>query len=240
MNNQAKILEIIQSRLGTIVLGGFLVAALAFATLLIAEKNFQTKTSFLIVQHQSDSLDYYSLSKSAEYIGKVLGEALHSELFIDEVIKTGKVSPEFLPFDKKDRLEEWDRVVKISRNSQLGIIEVNVFNNNSKEALKVTEAIGEVLTTKNTLFHGGKENIDIRVLSGPILDKNPSVLEVILVSLGGFLLGFMVVISYMIYKNDNENERLTLRHHSGFSGNSMEQPMTPEDYAQSLSFTDRR
>lgn len=198
--------EILVKKWGILLTVGLLFASISFVVFLATEKNFKSEIKFLIVQEQGGTQDYYSIAKSSEYIGKVLGEAVHSELFIDEVVKTGKVDEEFLPFDKKERLKEWARIVKISRNSQLGVIDINVFDNSSKYDLKITEAISEVLVTKNTLFHGGKENIDIRVLSGPILEKNPTVLEIVLVSFGGFLLGFLASFSFLIYKIEREKD----------------------------------
>ena len=94
-------LALVKRKVGIIVLLGILVAALSFLFLVVSQKNFKVSTDFLVVQNQTSGQDYYSLSKSAEYIGSILSESIHSEAFINEVVKTGKVDNEFLPFDKR-------------------------------------------------------------------------------------------------------------------------------------------
>ena len=122
-----QILPLIRLKLAGIIMFGLLVAAFSFLALVVKEKNFKVNTAYLIVQNQGLNEDYYTLSKSAEYVGKVLGEGIYSELFIDEVLKTGKVNPEFLPFDKKEKMKEWGKNVEVRRNPDLGIMSIEVF-----------------------------------------------------------------------------------------------------------------
>jgi hypothetical protein len=55
-----------------------------------------------------------------------------------------------------------------------------------------------MMVTKNYLFRG-KVNLDVRVLSGPITEKNPSLSEIALVIFGGFLLGILFRIFYLYF-----------------------------------------
>ncbi len=194
------ILALIKQKAGILILAGVLVAALSFLLLVITEKNFKVSTDFLVIQNQSGSQDYYSLSKSAEYISKILSGSVYSELFIDEVVNTGKVDKELLPFDKKKKLEEWNKIVKVKRNFQLGIISIEAFGNNQKNTINLSAGIAEVLTTKNSLFRGENQNIGVKVLSGPILEKNPSLNKIISVAVGGFLLGVLISFTWMYYR----------------------------------------
>lgn len=230
----------LKQKKGTIILSGVLVAALSFLFLVVSQKNFKVGTDFLVVQNQSGAQDFYSLSKSAEYIGKILSEAVYSELFIDEMVKTEKVSSEFLPFDKKDRMDEWKKIVKVNNNPQLGILEVETFGNNQKETLAISEAISQVLTTKNNLFRGEGQNIDVRILSGPILEKNPSFSDITLIMIGGFLAGILVSIFWIIYipkKNTDKFVLYTGKEKSVFG--SFSHIPEPNEYAESLKYLDK-
>ncbi|NTW27511.1 MAG: hypothetical protein HGA36_04260 [Candidatus Moranbacteria bacterium] len=205
-NNQ--ILAPIKKKFATIMLIGLLTAALSFFILVVKEKNFKVSTDYLIVQNQTTSQDFYTLSKSAEYIGKILNEGVYSEIFIGEVVKTGKVSPEFLPFDKKEKLKTWSNAVSVGLNPDLGIINVQVFDNDQKKALAISDAIAEVLSTKSNLFYGAGQNIDVKVLSGPVLEKNPSLMNIIAVSVGGFALGIMLSALWVISRDDRKRKDL--------------------------------
>ena len=138
-NNQ--ILALIKKKMGSIILFAILIAALSFMALLMKEKNFKVSTDYLIVQNQTSSQDFYTLSKSAQYVGKVLNEGIYSEIFIGEVVKTGKVKPEFLPFDKKEELKTWSNAVSVTLNPDLGIITVQVFDNDQKQAVAISQAV---------------------------------------------------------------------------------------------------
>jgi uncharacterized protein involved in exopolysaccharide biosynthesis len=236
-----QILPLIKRKLGAIVLTGVLVAALLFLFLVVSQKNFKVGTDLLVVQNQSGAQDFYSLSKSAEYIGKILSEAVYSELFIDEVIKTEKVGSEFLPFDKKDRMDEWKKTVKVNNNPQLGIMEIETLGNDQKETLAISEAISQVLTTKNNLFRGEGQNIDVRILSGPILEKNPSLSDIIFIMVGGFLAGMILGIFWIIYGPKKNNDRFVLYTGKSKSVSGRFNHITdPNEYAESLRYLDRQ
>ncbi len=194
-------------RIGIIILAGLFLASLSFLFIVTTEKNFKVTTDFLIVQNQTGSQDFYSLSRSADYIGSVLNKAIYSELFINEVVKTGKVDSNFLPINESERLKDWSKMVRVSRNSQLGIITVEVFGNDQRKTIDISEGIIEVMKTKNYLFRG-KFSMDVRVLSGLILEKNPSFKNIVLVVAGGFVVG-IVLSGIFFYYFDVEKLRKT-------------------------------
>jgi uncharacterized protein involved in exopolysaccharide biosynthesis len=235
-----QILPLIKRKLGAIMLTGILIAALSFLFLVVSQKNFKVGTDFLIVQNQSGAQDFYSLSKSAEYIGRILSEAVYSDTFIDEVVKTEKVNSEFLPFNKKDRLDQWKKMVKVNNDPQLGILKVETFGNNQKETLAISEAISQVLTTKNNLFRGDGQNIDVRILSGPILEKNPSFSDIALVMIGGFIAGILLSIFWIIYfpKKNADKFVLYTGKEQSVSGRFHHYP--PDEYEDSLKYLDRQ
>mgnify|MGYP000999231772 CR=1 FL=1 len=205
-NNQ--FLSVIKQNIGIITLAGILVGSLSFFFLVLNEKGFKVQNDFLIVQNQNEGQDYYTLSKSAEYLGNVLGESVYSELFIDEVVNTGKVSNSFLSLNKKERMKEWSKMVKVTRNPQLGMIGIAVLNDNQKTASNVSDGIGEVLTKKNYLFRGNGQDIEVRILTGPIVEKNPSFTNLFLVIVGGFLMGAILSIFWLYYRNERDSENL--------------------------------
>jgi capsular polysaccharide biosynthesis protein len=195
------LLTALKGKRWSVVLAGLLLASLAFFGLVFFSESFKVKTDFLVIQNQTENQDFYSLFKSSEYLGKVLSESLYSERFIGAVIETGKVDSNFLPFDKKERLKQWSEMVRVQRNVEAGIIQVAVFHDDQKYALRAAQAITDVLTQKNMLFRGGDEkSVEIRVLSGPIVEHNPEAKEIALVSVAGFLLGVFLVIGRVASK----------------------------------------
>jgi len=229
MTENNKIVFLVKEKLGAIILMGVLAASLSFLTLVASQKNFKAGTDFLIIQNQTESQDFYSLFKSAEYVRDVLSESVYSELFINEVIKTEKVNGEFLPFDKRKRLKEWNKIVKVKSGSQPGIISVEVLGNNRKEVLNISESIIEVMITKNQIFRG-EGNLEVKVLSGPIIEKNPGLNDIIMIVIGGFALGFLISLISIYYKEERD---------SRLYRSSIDKEREDEEYRESLKYLER-
>lgn len=203
MKQYSDITALIKEKIGTMIFVGFLLAAASFLFLLINEKNFSSSTDYLVVQNSTNTTDTYALAKSAEYTGKIISEGVYSELFINEVVKTGKINSEFLPFDKKNKLKNWSKMVGVNQRANLGIINVTVFDNNQKQALAVSQAISEVLTMNSKLFLGEGQMIEVRILSGPVLQNNPSIANIIFATFGGFIFGAFIALVRIFYKANN-------------------------------------
>ena len=203
MENQ-HLLALLRSRIGTLVIWGFVFGTFSFFGLLLIEKPVQTKMDFLVVQSNVTNQDFYSLFKSSEYLGKVLSEAVHSERFIDALVETGKVNGEFLPFDKQERLSTWRKTVQVEKNLELGILSVTVVGERERDVARIMEGVAQVLTEKNMLFRGGDEkSVEIRVLSGPILEKNPNTSKIVKVALAAFLAGFFAGAFYLLVQYES-------------------------------------
>lgn len=200
---------VLRGKWGVIFLSGLLCAALAFLLLVFSSKSFKADTDFLVVQNQpsGSNQDFYSLFKSTEYLGKVLSESIFSERFIEAVIATGKVDANTLPADKKNRLETWGKRVSVQQNVEAGIIKIQVMDNDQRTVLKTSQAIQDVLTQQNMLFRGGEEkSVEIRVLSGPIVERNPSVKKIAVVAMAGFLLGASLLTSRLLMRGQSRDE----------------------------------
>jgi capsular polysaccharide biosynthesis protein len=200
----------------------------------MSQKNFRSSTDILVAQNQSGFVDYYTLSKSSDYLSGVLTESIYSEKFLDEMLSSNIVSSNFLPSDKLSRLEEWQKTVEVSKNSNVGIITISVFNNNQKQATDISQAILNVLTNKNDLFLGKGQNVDVRVLSGPIVEKNPTLTQIAVTCTGGFLMGVILVFLIIYYREiskENQNESVPT-----ISNSKNEAPEEKEMIDQSISF----
>lgn len=206
MNSQ-NFLKLAKTRVKSMILSGFLVAALSFLFLVTTQYNFRAGSDLLVVQNQAGFTDYYALSKSADYLTSIMVESAYSEKFITEVKNTNLVSIAFLPTNKLDALKKWESMVKISRNPNLGILHIEVFGADQKQVAEISNAIVQVMTTKNGLFLGDGQNIDVRVLSGPIWEKNPTVINIVVTMISGFLIGIVLNLMWIYFTAETKPEK---------------------------------
>ncbi len=201
-------LKLAKKRLGTMIVVGFLLGAISFFGLIVTQKPYRASSDLLVVQNQNGFSDYYALSKSADYLAGVLVESIYSEKFLEEMDNTKIVSMDFLPQDKVARLKEWNKIIKINKNSNVGILNIEVFGNSQKQVMDISNTVLTVLTTKSFLFLGQGQDIDMRILSGPLFEKNPSVINLVLAGVGGFAVGILLMllwtflqVEFGVYRN---------------------------------------
>ncbi len=206
------VLSVARRSLGSLLLAGLLAGSLAFFALVFFSKHFKVTTDFLVVQTgASQSQDFYSMLKSSEYLGKVLSQSVGSEKFIGAVVETGGVDGNFLPGNPKDRLETWEKMVKVTNNPDVGTLHIEVFGDSDRDTLRVAQAVGQVLTEKNILFRSGDEkSVEIRTLSGPIVEKNPDMERMILVSSAGILFGTTLFLLFALMRAERRSRELFL------------------------------
>ena len=203
MGNQ-NIFALLRSKFGTLIIVGLLFGALSFFGLMVTEKPFQTKMDFLVVQSNANNQDFYTLFKSSEYLGKILSEAVYSDRFVDALVETGKVNKEFLPFDKQERLATWSKMVTVNKNLELGIISVTVSGDRERDVARIMDGIAQVLTERNSLFRSGDEkSVEIRILSGPILEQSPNVSKILKVVILAFVAGFLLCAFFLIAREES-------------------------------------
>lgn len=198
------LLSIVRKKWGSIFLSGLLVGSLAFFSLVFFSKHFKVTTDFLVVQTGAgQSQDFYSMLKSSEYLGKVLSESVQSEKFIGAVVETGGVDSNFLPGNPKDRLDAWEKMVKVTNNPDVGTLHIEVYDNNDRNALHIAQAVGQVLTERNSLFRSGDEkSVEMRILSGPIVEPNPGIDAIAVVVGAGAILGISLTLLVFFWKTE--------------------------------------
>jgi capsular polysaccharide biosynthesis protein len=209
MNEQDIFLEL-KRKAGIILFVGLFVAALAFVLLLVVEKKFESSASLLIVSKSAQEGDFYSQFKYSEYLVKLLGDAVYSDRFLDAAIDTGKFDRKILPVDKRQAIDQWEKIVVVKQRLDLGMLSLSVKRDNNREAEQILSAATEVLTKQNTLFRGGDEgSVEVKLVAGPLTEKIPSFTEAVVVTLFGFILGILFSITKITLNCIDRGSRAT-------------------------------
>lgn len=193
----------LRRNIGNVAFFGLLGAMAAFLFLIFVPNAYKVQTDFLVMQNSQDPKDFYTLSKSAEYSGNVLREAIMSDLFLNEASKTGYFEEKPFSGDERNRLKAWRKTVEVRQRSNAGILEVTVYHDSRNDAVGIAKAVSEVLINQNTLFRSGSsESLSIKMISGPIVEQNPSILELILGSIAGMIGGIALFLIRLWYKQE--------------------------------------
>src|SRR3989344_1839847 len=75
---------------------GIIIAVIGIGVAFVTQERFKASADFMLSSTQ-EGQDYYTVTRSAEYMSRVLGEIVYSESFIGAVVDTGRVDANFLP-----------------------------------------------------------------------------------------------------------------------------------------------
>src|SRR3989344_440502 len=187
---------------------GIIIAVIGIGGAFVTQERFKASADFMLSSTQ-EGQDYYTVTRSAEYMSRVLGEIVYSESFIGAVADTGRVDANFLPRDKKDRLEAWSRMLAGEKNADLGFINISLSGTSERDGSKIAQAVLAVLSEKSgELFGTGGEKVTVRLLSGPIIENNPSASELAIITLAGLAFGFFVQLAWRLVREEFRSDML--------------------------------
>jgi hypothetical protein len=208
-------LKLAKKHLKTAILAGFFLGAISFLILIVSQKSFKSNADILVVQNQEANAYYYAMSRSTDYLTDILSQAVYSEKFLNEVMATGKISSSSLPLNSLEKLKAWQKMVSVQKSSTTGILSVKVFGDTASQVKNTSDGVIDVLVNKNSALLGTNQNLKIQILSGPIVEKNPSLFQIILASGSGFLLGMILILMFNFYKNESKENTKRSRLHAG-------------------------
>ena len=181
---------------------GIILAVCGILGVFTLQSPYKASADFMVSSTQ-DGQDYYTATRSAEYMSRVLGEILYSESFINAVVNTGGVDMNFLPRDKKSRLDAWAKMLEVKKNPELGFINVTLSGSSEREVSRVSQAVIVVLNEKSgDLFGNSGEKVNVRLLSGPIIESNPTASELSLLVVAGLVFGFFLNFTFRLVREE--------------------------------------
>ncbi len=182
-------------------------AVLAFDLAVFQTPEYKAVSKVLIIQKQTAGQDIYSVSKSAQYLCRVLKEGIYSDSFFEKVISlSGQVNQSDFSLESKERRKQWEKAVKVKIIRDLGVIEIDVFYPEKEKAEQINLAIDNVLEKNHQFYHGSGQNVELRILDKPLVSEKPVTLNLWAVTILGALIGFFLSSVFVLrkaLKNDN-------------------------------------
>ena len=184
-------------------------AVLVFDLVVIQSPQYKASFKILVIQKQLAGQDIYSISKSAQYLSKILREGIYSDSFFEKVLSSPyQVEAVDFPAQLKERRKQWEKSVKVKIVRDLGIMEIDVFYPDKEKAGQITRAIAGILEENHRFYHGGGQNVEIKVLDKPLVSQKPISFHLWLGSILGALIGFLAGLAWVLRKNTKETSSL--------------------------------
>lgn len=161
---------------------------LAFDLAVIQIPQYKASSKMLVVQKQVAGQDIYTISKSAQYLCRVLKKSIYSDNFFEKAFLHGLEDIDF-SVESKQRRKQWEKAVKVNIVRDLGIIEINVFYPEKEKAEQINLAIANVLEKNHQFYHGSDQNVELKILNKPLVSQKPITINLWLWTILGALIG---------------------------------------------------
>ena len=169
-----------------------LTTSASFGFSIYAEQEYKSTVKLLVIQQQAQGIDAYTAARSAQTVAEVLSKIVYTSSFFDKVLTSGFNIKDNFGQDPEDRMEEWERRVQTQLTGETGTIQVNVYNTDPKQAEQIAFGIAYVMINSGQQYHGGGNQIEIKMVDLPITSEKPVRPNVVQNTLAGFALGVLL------------------------------------------------
>jgi len=200
-------LALMLKKKSTIMFFVFIFVILTIILSLIQPFKYGSSSQVLVIQNSSNP-DPYLASKSTEYLSNILAKVVYSNSFYENVLNSGYyINKDYFGKTVKSQMKTWSKTVSAKSINDSGIIALNVYHADRSQAELIARAIAYTLQTKHGLYHGGGDNVAIKVIDEPITSNYPVKPNLILNFGLALALGFIFSSAY-IYLFPEYNIRL--------------------------------
>jgi len=207
MSDNLNILEKLKNRMEYVA--GIILATtiIAFVVSIAQVPEYETRSRLLVIQKQ-ENIEAFSASKSADYIASLLEEAIYSDSFYRMVAeKDDSVSIQFS--DKiQERQKEWENAIQTTIVNDKGILVLKTYDDNRLNSQHLGEVIVNTLTENAAAYHGGGDNVSLRVIDVPTTSLRPVRPNLFANTLAGVAIGIALSILFLLIdpkKPEREN-----------------------------------
>lgn len=167
---------------------------------------YGASVQLLVIQRSTYGLDPYTAVKSAGQIADNLSQVVRTDDFFSKVLKQDPtIDQSRFPTDPNQRRKTWQKTVRASLVSGTGLLSVTALSEDKGEAVKLAQAIADVLTVYGKDYIGG--DLDIKVVNSPLASEYPISPDIPL-GLGlGLGIGLLAGMFYVIWSIEGHSER---------------------------------
>jgi len=199
---QENFLKVIKKNWEIILIFPLILGFLSFSISAFLPVRYSSEVKILVIQKQpNDKVDAFSAAKSAEYLGDVLSRMIYTDSFIEDVKNSSPDIKWNFSSSSEKRKKEWEKEIDIKKINNTGILEIKVLDRSKAEAKKISEAITNNFINNGKKYHGGGDNVEIKLIDGPIVSDFQASPNILLNIIFAFAIGLIGSLSWAYYHN---------------------------------------
>jgi capsular polysaccharide biosynthesis protein len=159
---------------------------------------YSSTMRLLVIQRSLGDVDSYTAFKSTERISDSLSQIVYTTDFYDKVMAAGlpiDTSVFEVREDKKRR--QWSKMISTTVLRGSGLLQVTVYHKDKAQATAIAQAIAKVLASEGKTYVGSTD-LGVTLVDAPLESRFPVRPNVPANMVGGFMLGVMGGVVYVL------------------------------------------
>lgn len=177
---------------------------------LVQPLKYSSSLRLLVVQDASNvASDPYTMARSNEYLSDVLSKVTYSTSFYSRVMNAGfNIDAPYFGNTNKKISKNWNKTIEVKKINNTGIISVTAYHTKADQAEKIARAVGYVLITQNSNYHGLGDKVSLKLLDEPITSTWPVKPNLLLNTVLSLFLGLVFGLVYVYLSDTDQDEQI--------------------------------
>ncbi|MBU1131081.1 hypothetical protein KJ840_03045 [Patescibacteria group bacterium] len=158
---------------------------------------YSASASVLVIHKINPNLDAYTAARAAEKLSRNLASIIYTSSFLDTIASSYLNYPLNLPAAESAKRKAWRKKIAATVSPETSILKITAYDKNPQEAEKLVFLVANTLVTRGKEYHGGGEDIVIKLIDKPMTSKYPARPRVVLNLISALFLG--IIFSYLIH-----------------------------------------
>lgn len=174
---------------------------------LVQPLKYSSSLRLLVVQDASNVAgDPYAMARSNEYLSDVLSKVTYSTSFYNRAVSAGfNIDRAYFGNTNKKISKNWNKTIEVKKINNTGIISITAYHSNREQAEKIARAVGYVLITQNSNYHGLGNKVSLKLLDEPITSTWPVKPNLLLNTVLSLFLGLVFGVAYVYLTAENKS-----------------------------------
>lgn len=171
---QSSVAHLLSRRFGTLLMSGVIVAALFVGVSFFLPLEYRADAQVLIISRSRFGVDPYTVVKSAERIGENIVQVVKTNDFYTKVMTQPNTTIDRSTFEnvpERTKRRRWQKAVSASVIYGTGILNVNAYSTDPKQALSLAGAAAAALVGSAPEYVGG--DVAIKIVNEPVVSRFP-------------------------------------------------------------------
>ncbi|MFA6296228.1 MAG: Wzz/FepE/Etk N-terminal domain-containing protein [Patescibacteria group bacterium] len=183
-------------------------SVIGFVASVVQTQKYESTVQLLVIQKYGDQFDAFTAKRSAETVAETLSSVVYTSSFMNQTLNAPLGITDNFPKDLKERKQAWKKEIN-ARLLEGGNFQIIVRDKDRDQAEKIAYGVAYIFVTNGSEYHGGGQQVDIKMVEKPITSVKPVSPNIYLNTILGFVAGLFTAIGIIFLLPEKKEVKKT-------------------------------